>query len=119
MKIINPKIHAILDYAVVLFLFCSPFLFHFGPAVTIFTFALGLVHLIMTFITDFPGGLTSLLSLKVHGMVELAVSIVLMIFALVGDFEQAIESYFYIGFSIAVFSTWVLTDYDAGRRDYI
>jgi hypothetical protein len=112
MKIISPKVHAILDYAVVLLLFCAPFVFNFGTAITIFTLALAFIHLFMTLITDFPGGLIALLGLRVHGLVELAVSVLLMIFALVADLEQAIESYFYIAFSATVFITWLFTDYN-------
>src|SRR5690349_8032031 len=81
MKQLSPKVHGILDYATVVFLLCSPYLFDMQPNGRLFTFALGFVHLVLTLITDFPMGIFKIVPLRIHGIIELIVSVVLLIIA--------------------------------------
>jgi hypothetical protein len=109
---LSAKIHGILDYVVVAFLLASPTIFNLPSLTAIFTYILGFVHLTLTVLTDFPAGLIKIIPLKVHGIIELIVSITLVGVAFVlGDAEGSIAKYFYLGFAAAVFVTWVITDY--------
>jgi hypothetical protein len=109
---ITSLFHGIIDYAVVLFLWLSPLLFNLPDTTAIITYILGGVHLLLTLSTDFEAGIFNLIPLKIHGFVELAVSIGLIPLALyLGQVDGAIARNFYIAFAVAVFFTWVLTDY--------
>lgn len=109
---LTSKIHGIIDYAVVLFLWLSPTLFHLPEFTALFTYVLGGIHLILTLTTKFEMGLIKLIPFKLHGWIELVVSIVLIGFAFyLGDREGALARNFYLVFGAAVFVTWAITDY--------
>jgi hypothetical protein len=111
MKIISPSLHAILDYAVVLFLWISPSLFDFSDYISTFTYVLGGIHLLLTVTTAFKGGLIKLIPLRIHGLIELLVSVALVVLPRMLAFTNDTDKAFYTGFGIAVFLTWLLTDY--------
>lgn len=112
MKLLNSKTHGVIDYAVVLFLWLSPTLFGLGRVTSIFTYILGAIHLILTITTNFEFGLIKIIPFKIHGIVELIVSITLFAAAFyLGSLEGDLSRNFYIGFAIAVFLTWLITDY--------
>jgi len=109
---LNSKIHGIIDYLVVLFLWLSPTLFDLPDTTSIFTYILGGVHLFLTVSTEFEAGFLELIPLKVHGWIELIVSIALVGVAFyLGNLEGEQSRNFYLGFAAAVFLTWLITDY--------
>lgn len=109
---LNLKLHGIIDYLVVLFLWLSPTIFDLPQVTSIFTYALGGVHLVLTATTNFELGIIKIVPVKVHGMIELIVSIVLLGVAFyLNNLEGELSRNFYIAFAIAVFLTWVITDY--------
>lgn len=106
------KIHGIIDYVVVLFLWASPSLFGLPAVTTTFTYALGCIHLILTMFTKFEWGLVKWIPLTVHGMIELIVSFVLAGVAFyLGNVEGPVARNFYLLFALAVFVTWLASDY--------
>ena len=112
MKIINSKIHGIIDYLVVIFLWVSPTLFELPETTALFTYVLGAIHLTLTVLTNFKFGLFKVIPLKIHGLIELIVSIALVAVAFyLGNQEGDISRNFYLGFAVAVFLTWLLSDY--------
>ena len=74
---LNSRIHGIIDYGVVIFLWLSPTFFGLPQITALFTYILGGVHLALTILTDFEMGLLKIVPLKVHGWIELIVSIIL------------------------------------------
>jgi hypothetical protein len=110
MKIISPKIHGAIDYAVVAFLWLSPSLFGLSSNASKLTYGLGVVHLTLTILTDFPLGVIKIVPMKFHGIIELVVSVVLVTLPLLVGF-RGVDMAFYISFGAAVFVTWLLTDY--------
>jgi len=112
MKILTPKIHGIIDYVVVIFLWASPTLFGLSDFVSMITYGLGGVHLALTLLTDFQYGVLKVIPFSIHGWIELIVSAVLVASPWVLGFSSnPIDKFFYIGFGIAVFATWFVTDY--------
>ena len=112
MKIISPRLHGVLDYATILFLGLSPFLFQMNHAARIFTFALGIVHLSLTLLTDFDMGIFKVIPLKIHGAIEVTVSVVLVIIAfLFRNWEDQTSFYYYLVFSMALFLVWLSSSY--------
>jgi hypothetical protein len=109
---LNSRIHGAIDYGVVLFLLISPMFFGLPKITSYFTYALGIVHLLLTISTKFELGIFKIIPFKIHGMIEITVSIALVGVAYyLGNLEGELARYFYISFSIAVFLTWLMTDY--------
>jgi len=113
MKLIKPNVHAVMDFAVVVVLLASPSLFPFTSPIAIFTYVLGAVHLTLTVATDFPGGLLKIIPLKVHGIIELIVSILLFVSIWIFPGISGFDRNYYLAFSFAVFLTWLLSDYES------
>jgi len=111
MKLISPKLHGIIDYLVVAFLLASPLVFGFTGLLAIFTYVLGVIHLALTLLTDFNGGVMKLIPLSFHGMIELIVGVVLIILAFTLFKDEAAGKIFYALFGAAVLLVWLLTDY--------
>lgn len=117
MKIVDAKLHGIIDYLVVVFLMLAPTLFGLSPVISMLTYGLGTVHLILTAFTDFQYGFIKLVPLKFHGIIELIVSIVLMFspLALEDIAKSKVDEFFFSGFGVAVLLTWFITDYNPGK----
>lgn len=104
--------HGAMDYAVVAFLFLSPTYFHLPETTATFTYVLGAIHLLLTILTNFRLGLFKLIPFRVHGLIELVVSLGLFGVAYwLGDIEGKLPQYFYSSFAIMLLLVWFLTDY--------
>lgn len=68
MRIINSKIHAILDYVMLILLFASPWLFAFFPHSVPkgVVMVVGAFLLIVSMFTNYEAGFKKMLSLKTH-----------------------------------------------------
>jgi len=116
MKFISPKLHGIIDFVVVLFLLASPMLFGMNGFLAIFTYALGLVHLALTLLTDFNAGVVKVIPLPIHGVIELIVGIALMVLAFTLFKDSGTGKLYYSCFGAAVLLTWLFTDYKAPKN---
>ncbi len=76
---LKPTQHAVLDYLTVLVFALAPTLLPLSGIAALLSYALAIVHLLVTICTDFPGGGQRWLPLSWHGMIELMVSPVLMV----------------------------------------
>jgi hypothetical protein len=113
MKILKANTHGIIDYAVVIFLWLSPTIFGLSDFVSTLTYGLGCVHLALTVLTNFRYGLVKVIPFKLHGWIELVVSIVLIGSPwILGFNEIPVDKFFYIGLGGGVFITWLITDYN-------
>lgn len=112
MKVINSRLHGIIDYLVVVFLLAAPSLFGLPPTAALFTYVLGGIHLALTLLTNTDLGLIKVIPFPIHGWIELVVSIVLVGAAFyLGGLEGDLARNSYLGFAGAVFVVWALTDY--------
>ncbi len=115
---LNSRIHGAVDYGVVLFLLVSPTVFVLPEMTSKFTYALGIIHLILTVTTKFELGLFKIIPFKIHGIIELIVSLALVAVAFyLGNLEGDLAKYFYLSFAIAVFLTWLITDYNSSSTE--
>ncbi len=112
MKIITPYVHGVIDYFVVLFLLLSPSLFNITGLPGILIYVLGAIHFILTITSGFKLGIFKLIPFKIHGVIELLVSIILIVMPWIFGFaDVAVARNFYIIFGAVVLLTWLLTDY--------
>lgn len=114
---LNSKIHAAIDYGVVLFLLISPTLFGLPSTTALFTYLLAAVHFVLTITTKYEFGLVKIIPFNIHGIIELVVSIALVGAAFyLGNLEGDLARNFYLIFALAVFLTWLLTDYKSSSK---
>lgn len=90
----------------------APTLFHFSPTPARVSYALAVVHLLLTLFTRFPLGIVKLVPFTIHGAIEFIVSFTLIALPFVLGFggELAARNFF-IAFGVVVFLVWLVTDY--------
>jgi hypothetical protein len=112
MKIISSKAHGILDYATVIFLLAAPTMFKMEGTLSTFTYVLAGVHFALTALTAFEVGLVKVIPFRIHGILEIVVSIALAGVALwFRNDGNDLGFYFYIGLAIIIMIVFVLTDF--------
>lgn len=117
MKILTAKIHGAIDYIVVIFLWASPNIFGLSEFVSTITYTVGGVHLVLTLLTDFQCGAFKVIPFALHGWIELVVSAILVGAPWLLSFSaNPTDRYFYVGFGLAVFITWLITDYKENKK---
>jgi hypothetical protein len=79
MKIISTKAHAIIDYVVGILLIAAPWIFRFSdiPAAKWTAIAVGILILLMSFVTDYEGGGKKMLSMSTHLTMDVVAGIFL------------------------------------------
>lgn len=113
MKIISPKVHAVLDYVVALFLIVAPNLIPLsGPAAT-FSMVLGAIHFVLSLFTIFRGGAVKLVPFPIHGIIECIVSLTLAVLAFTVFGKYKADHFYYASLALAIFAVFILTDYKA------
>ncbi len=118
MKILTPRIHGILDFVVVALFALAPTLFGFSGAPATLSYALAVIHLILTLITAFPYGILKLVPFTIHGAIEVIVSIFLVLAPWIFGFAaEENAKMFYIGSGILIFIVYLTTDYKAAAAD--
>jgi hypothetical protein len=117
MRILDARIHGVLDLAFIVIFLLGPLAFGLGGSPAAIAFLLAAVHLIMTLLTRFPMGASKLIPFRVHGLIELFVGVFLVILPTIGGYapgSPARRFYTLAGASLLV--VWVLTDYRKGAE---
>jgi hypothetical protein len=118
MKNLSPRVHGVLDYITVLFLLLSPSLFNMQTTGSMFTYILAIVHLLLTLFTDFPLGAFKIIPLKLHGLIEIVVSIALIVVAVwFRSSGDNVSYYYYLIFAIILFIVWTTSEYKSVLRE--
>lgn len=117
MKRLSPATHGILDYVTVLLLFISPSLFGMETSGSALCYTLAIVHLLLTLFTDFPAGALKIIPLRIHGLIELIVSVGLLGAAIAFRISaNTVSFYYYLIFSVMLFIIWFLSEYKTAVR---
>lgn len=112
MNKLPPFAHGILDYLTVLYFFLAPYLFTLTPTIATISYLLGTVHLMLTLFTNFPLGIKKIIPFRVHGFIELIVSVLLMLLPLLmGEAVTFYDSLFFIITGAAILLVWILSRY--------
>ena len=117
MKLLTPRVHGYLDFVVVIAFALAPSLFGFSPNPARVSYALAVVHLLLTLFTRFPAGIVKLVPFPIHGGIEFVVSFVLLALPFVLGFagELAARNFFLV-FGVVVFLVWLVRDYKAADQ---
>ncbi|NII84124.1 MULTISPECIES: hypothetical protein [unclassified Pedobacter] len=111
MKMISPKFHAVLDYLLVMLLLASPDVFGLSKTASTLAYALGIIHFLLTISTNFSGGIFKIINLKLHGLIEFFVSVILVILAFTLFKGNLVDEIFYACLGLLILIIFTLTDY--------
>ncbi|WP_437616055.1 hypothetical protein WMF20_20325 [Sorangium sp. So ce834] len=113
MKILSPRVHGYIDYAVAALFLLAPSLFGFGGFPETLCYILGAVHVGMTLLTAFPLGAAKIIPFPVHGALEAAVGVFLVAAPWLFNFDEAAPAArnFFVVSGVAIGLVWLLTDY--------
>jgi hypothetical protein len=109
-KMLNPTQHGYLDYVTVILFLVAPSLFGLTGNAGVFAYALAIIHLTMTLLTNFPLGVYKLVPFPLHGWVERIVGPVLVLLPFVFGFVGT-ATVFYVVIGIIIILVGLLTDY--------
>ncbi len=111
MKIISDKIHGTLDYITVAVFALAPSVLGLTGTVALISYALAVIHLAMTVLTDMPLGIVKIIPLKLHALVELVVGPVLVVGALALPMLFSGGQAFFVVAGVAILAVWLLSSY--------
>ena len=114
-KILNPTYHGYLDYVTVILFLAAPSLLSLTGMAGIFAYALAIIHLALTLLTDFPLGFYKIVPFPLHGWVERIVGPVLVLVPFVFGFVGTATS-FYVMIGIVIILVGLLTDYQGNEQ---
>lgn len=114
MRMIPPGMHRVLDFVTVIAFAAAPSALGLTGAPALVSYALAIIHLVLTLLTRFSPGGSQPLALKIHGVVEMLVGPVLLVapFALgwVG-----VAKTFYLAAGTVIVAVWALSAYGGER----
>lgn len=114
MKFLSPRAHAWVDYLLVALFAVAPFLFDMGDVASALCWVLAPLHLLMSLLTAYPGGVARVLAFPTHGVLELLIGAALVVFPWVLGFQdEAAARNFFLTAGVGVLFVWVVTDYRA------
>ncbi len=113
LKVLSPKFHGFLDYAVVALFALAPILFGFSGIAAILAYVLAGVHCTMTLLTAFPLGVAKLIPFKVHGVIEAVAAVTIAAAPWLFRFaSDAVARNFYIMGGALIAVVILLTNYE-------
>lgn len=114
MRILSARIHGVLDFFIVAVFLLAPLLVGLGGSPAAISYALAVVHLLMTLMTRFPAGRWKMVPFFAHGIVELIVGIALLILPSFAGYSPGSPARrFYLAIGAAILVVWALTAYQA------
>ncbi|QXV66039.1 hypothetical protein INP83_02785 [Mucilaginibacter sp. 21P] len=115
MKLISPKLHGIIDYMLIIFLFMSPVAFSMTSETSAQVYTLAVVQMLLTIVTNYSFGMFRAIPLKVHGIIELLLCVGMVVAAFtIFKYDERARGY-YLGLAIFWFIVVVFSDYDKSR----
>ncbi|RYD93861.1 MAG: hypothetical protein EOP54_18505, partial [Sphingobacteriales bacterium] len=112
MKLISPKLHGIIDYMLIIFLFLSPVAFNMTKDTSSQVYTIAVLQMVLTVITNYSYGMFRAIPLKLHGVIELLLSVGMVVAAFtILKYDERAKGY-YAGLGIFWFIVVVFSDYD-------
>ncbi|WP_459852713.1 hypothetical protein [Dongia sp. agr-C8] len=110
-KIFCDKIHGVLDYGVVVIFATAPGQIGITGLSAALCYALAAAQLVMTLCSDMPLGLKKIIPMRIHGLVELTVSLALIAIGWILPSLFASGQLFFTLMGAIIFFVWVSSDY--------
>ncbi len=110
---LSSKFHGYLDYITSIFFLIAPSIFPRSETGTLLSYALAVVHFLMTIFTGFSMSLIKIIPFQLHGYVELVVSVFLIGAPwILVDFFSDVDRIFYTACGAVILIVWFLTRYE-------
>lgn len=115
-RLIDPRTHGFIDYAVVAVLLLGPMVLGFGGTPAILSYVLGAAYLGLSLLTAYPLGAAKVVPFPLHGFIELGAGVLAIVSPwLFGFSELADARWFFLVAGISVVGLWSLTNYRAAE----
>ena len=115
MRILNARIHGVIDLVFVAVFLLAPLLVGLGGRPAAIAYTLAAVFLMMTLMTQFPAGVWKTIPFFVHGIVELIIGAALLILPSFDGYSPGSPARrFYLAMGAAILVVWALTSYREG-----
>ena len=112
MKMINSKIHGFLDYGLAAVFLIGPSILNFSAPMAQISYSFGIVALAVGILTDFPLGLVKVIPFRVHGKIDLVLSVMAVLIPWLMNFAHIVEARnFFVVLGLCWLIVWALTDY--------
>jgi hypothetical protein len=112
MKVIDPKSHGVLDYALIGAFLIAPALFDFSDRAASLSYILAFIYLGTSLLTRYPLGLLKWIPFPLHGTIETIMAIGFIVFPwLIGFADDAAARNFYVIAGVGLLAVVALTDY--------
>jgi hypothetical protein len=112
MKVLDPKVHGILDYGLAVLFLVLPPLLGFTEVAANVSYVVGVAYIIAALVTKYPLGLIKVLPFPVHGVLESIMAVAWIVFPWLFGFsdDEAARNFFIIA-GIALLGVVALTNY--------
>lgn len=118
LKVLSPRIHGVLDYAVVALFLLAPTVFGFGGVAATVSYGVAGIHCALTVLTAFPMGLVKAIPFKVHGVLEVGALLGIAVAPwLFGFADSAAARNFYLSAAALIAGVVVLTNYSTTESE--
>jgi hypothetical protein len=112
---LTPTQHAWLDYATVIIFAVAPSLLGLSGIAAMLSYTLAGVHLLVTLLTAFPGGVWPVIPFRLHGFIEMAVGPTLLAAPWLLGFTGNARM-FYSAMGVVILLVWLITDYAGASK---
>ncbi len=118
-KVISPKTHAIIDYAVAgSFFLMGGLMWRSNKRAAIASCACGAAETAIAMLTDYPGGVVRVISFETHGKIDAGTSGAVAMLPTILGFANQKKAYFFRGQGMGIAATTAMTDFERYGRAY-
>ncbi len=112
MRIVNARVHGVLDLALVVIFLLGPIVYGLGGSPAAISYVLAAVHLIVTLLTRYPMGIRKVIPFVTHGLIEIFVGVFLVILPTIAGYAPGSPARrFYTVVGAFLLLLWALTAY--------
>src|SRR5467141_775203 len=111
LKVISDTTHGILDYLTVAIFAQAPSILGLTGFAALVSYALAVIHLAMTLLTNMPLGVIKIIPMRLHALVEVIVGPILVVAALVLPTILGDRREFFLVMGLVILGVWLLSSY--------
>jgi len=111
LKVISDTTHGILDYLTVAIFALAPSILGLTGFAALVSYALAVIHLAMTLLTNMPLGVIKIIPMRLHALVEVIVGPILVVAALVLPTILGDRREFFLVMGLVILGVWLLSSY--------
>jgi hypothetical protein len=113
MKFLSQRVHGFLDYAAVAAFLAAPATLHLSGFPAFLSYALGGVHGLITFHTNFPLGVVKRMPFRLHATIELLVGVLLLLLPQLSPAFDGTARPFFTVMGGVIFVAWLFSNMES------